>query len=188
MATAPPEPRTGRRSAEGGNPEPSGPIRNPQSAIRNRLDPTPGSVTGAQISALHRAPGLRRIGGDRHAALQEMASEHFGVRSLKRLSKQQASDLLVLLGVKPLTSAPPKAPRKVRPPGVIKLAEPWHAERIRRIARVDLNWSDARLADWLDGYYGVREPEKLGTAKRAGEAILRLNSLIEWAQLAGWKQ
>lgn len=142
------------------------------------LDTTPGSVSAAQISGLHRAAARRVVKGqDLHEVLGFWAWERFGVKSLKDLSKAQASELLGAMGVRPV-----KPYAKVRThgpgPGVIRLMAPWHAGHIRKLA-TQLGMTRRDLSVWLRVGYHVGSPENLQTAARAGQVIQALKLKIE---------
>ena len=144
----------------------------------NHLDTTPGSVSAAQISGLHRAAARRmRKGEDLHEIVRYLAWERFEVESLKDLSKQQASELLGVMGVKPLT---PYAKQKTRgpAPGVIRLMAPWHAGHIHKLA-TQLGWTRRDLSVWLQARYRVGNPEDLKTARDAGAVIQALRLKLE---------
>ena len=149
------------------------------------LDTTPGSVSAAHISGLHRA-AARRVGkggapppgsGDLHEVLGYWAWERFGVDSLKHLSKAQASELMGSMGVRPVK---PYAEKRTHGPGpgVIRLMAPWHAGHIRKLA-TQLAWDDHDLKVWLMPRYGVGKPEQLETARRAGQVIQALKLKLE---------
>ena len=171
-----PEPRTLR------NPEPS-------------LDPREGTITSAQLSLLHRAPRTGALsaefGCSRHEAVQAVAHDAFGVDSLKQLSKAQASELLVALGVKPLQRRPQR-PRRPSSTAATRMREPWHLDHIQRLAYGDLGWAEEDLTAWLQKHFEVRDVEQLTTAKQCGKAIKMLRDRLDacqpmWAAARGTK-
>ena len=142
------------------------------------LDTTPGSVSAAQISGLHRA-AARRVGkGENlHEIVGYWAWERFGVNSLKDLSKAQASELMDAMGVRPVK---PYAEKRTHGPGsgVIRLMAPWHAGHIRKLA-TQLGWDNHDLKVWMRPRHGVDAPERLETARRAGQVIQALKLKLE---------
>ena len=128
-------------------------------AVPANLDTTPGSVSPAQIGGLHRAAARKVPRGENlHEIVGFLAWERFGVHSLKDLSKQQASELMGTMGVKPL-KAYLKQKTHGPAPGVIRLMAPWHAGHIRKLA-TQLGWTSHDLFVWMMPRYGVPEPEK----------------------------
>lgn len=146
--------------------------------VHANLDTTPGSVSPAQISGLHRATARRVVKGeDVHEVLGYCAWERFGVESLKDLSKAEASELMGVMGVKPVK---PYVKKRTRGPGpgVIRLMAPWHAGHIRKLA-TQLGWDAHDMSVWLEARYGVATPEELQTAEKAGTVIQALKLKLE---------
>ena len=132
-------------------------------------------ITPAQVRAIHVA--LARQGID-DADYRARLRSGWGVDTCKRLTRRQASQLLIELGrplPRPAGGRPPRAPRPPRlPAGVVRLATPRQRELID-VLRRQIAWrSPDGWRGWLQESFGLRA---VRTSTEAGRIIEGLRAM-----------
>jgi len=161
------------------------------------LNSTPGSITTAQLKALHAT--ARQRGLD-HDALHDAA----GVASLKTLSTADASELLLRLGGEVLPNPPGRKPppsRSRRRSDTVRMITPDQIEQIGRLGREYFgaegdqatrqqgtkaeqsepgtrNSEPDAFAGWLKKTFKVSAVRDLATAEKAGQVIAVLKGML----------
>ena len=140
-----------------------------------KLDQRAGSVSKAQLQVIGCA--ARQRGLD-HDAVCSAA----GVDSWKELSRARASTLIKRLtgeGLKNPPGHPPAPQKRRREPGVIRLITPDQIGQITRLGLECFNDDSAWFYGWLEQNFQVRRVRDLATAKRAGQVLHVLQTMIE---------
>jgi len=136
------------------------------------LNTTPGSSTARQRSR------IAVLGQKKGFTVDEIRRIVGG--SIRALSAAQASDWIARFDGGPLPNPPgkkPRAPYSHPQPGVTRMRTPEQVEQIRRLLAEYFETAEDRAAGWMESNFGVRDPERIDTRKRAGEIIRVLKTL-----------
>ncbi len=135
----------------------------------------PGSSTPGQRQRLHQIK--RRLGWS-----DDQLHDAIGVNSTTQLSASQASECIRRLGGGELPHRPGEKPApykgKRKKTDATRMIAPDHEEQIERLLREHFGDVATGLA-WLEKDFDAKRPRDLLTAKRAGEVIYVLKTMIE---------
>lgn len=140
------------------------------------IDTSPGSISAAQIQA------LLATGRKRGMTIDDVRAAVGG--SLRKLSRAEASALIVRLGGGELPNPPGEPPRTKRrkaEPGVYRMITEQHCEQIARLLN-QVFATPREAAAWLQKNFKVLDLRQLRTAMRAGDVIYVLKEIIERRQ------
>lgn len=138
-----------------------------------KLSPILGSSTTAQRRAL-------MLAARRHGLSVEQVRDLAACR-LHQLSARTASELIARLTGKDLPHPPGAAPKKRAYRGAprgVRIITDDHVQQIHRLMMEYFYSDELRAAAWLEKTFKVTDPQKLATARRAGQAIRTLRTML----------